>query len=117
MARWGDETNGSCRTSWDLAPGSDRTAGDSSPVTQENGRLRGRPGPAGGNRPAQGLPSYIRMLTGPAAPPPPAPLRGTDAGAGRERASRLQPARPFSHVWRRTHKNSVSPGTTIHSPH
>lgn len=28
--------------------GSDRTAGDSSPVTQINGRLRGRPGPAGG---------------------------------------------------------------------
>ena len=27
---------------------SDRTAGDSSPVTQENGRLRGRPGPTGG---------------------------------------------------------------------
>lgn len=26
----------------------DRTAGDSSPVTQENGRLRGRPGPSGG---------------------------------------------------------------------
>ncbi|TQE24121.1 hypothetical protein Sipo8835_33415 [Streptomyces ipomoeae] len=28
--------------------GCDRTAGDSSPVTQENGRLRGRPGPTGG---------------------------------------------------------------------
>ncbi len=30
--------------------GSDRTAGDSSPVTRINGRLRGRPGPAGGTK-------------------------------------------------------------------
>lgn len=34
--------------------GSDRTAGDSSPVTQINGRLRGRPGPAGGTKNTQG---------------------------------------------------------------
>jgi hypothetical protein len=38
--------------------GSDRTAGDSSPVTQEKGRRRGRPGPVGGT-------THVRIKSGP----------------------------------------------------
>ncbi|GGQ57778.1 hypothetical protein GCM10010250_32520 [Streptomyces althioticus] len=47
MARRNDETDGSCRASWDLVPvpvtGRQGTA---APVTREIGRPRGRPGPA-----------------------------------------------------------------------
>ncbi|MGX1313974.1 hypothetical protein RKD24_004093 [Streptomyces calvus] len=50
---------------------SDRTAGDSSPVTQ-NGRLRGRPEPAGGTPQERVEPTDRRRY-------PPAPLPGTDA--------------------------------------
>ncbi|GHA55159.1 hypothetical protein GCM10010330_03170 [Streptomyces tendae] len=72
MARWSDETYGWRRTSWDLAPGSDRTAGDSSPVTQENGRLRGRPGPAVGTCPSfdTGLSTSLSQLATPASRSP-----------------------------------------------
>ncbi|CAM5502470.1 hypothetical protein SAFG77S_05728 [Streptomyces afghaniensis] len=43
--------------------GSDRTAGDSSPVTQENGRLRGRPEPTGG--PCKNAQDRIERLRAP----------------------------------------------------
>lgn len=74
---------------------SDRTAGDSSPVTQENGRLRGRPGPAGGT------PDQSPSPTEQAARPP-APLPGT--GAPRSRCRREEgPAAPAGGALRRAH--------------
>lgn len=74
---------------------SDRTAGDSSPVTQGNGRLRGRPGPAGGT------PDQSPSPTEQAARPP-APLPGT--GAPRSRWRREEgPAAPAGGALRRAH--------------
>lgn len=53
---WSDEAYGACVRRGTSLQESDRTAGDSSPVTQENGRPRGRSGPAGGKgKNAQGL--------------------------------------------------------------
>ncbi|MEY9486760.1 hypothetical protein RKD26_002554 [Streptomyces calvus] len=69
---------------------SDRTAGDSSPVTQ-NGRLRGRPEPAGRNTAGAG------RTDRPAALPPgaaPRHRRFPDVGADERRAPRLSPRGP-----------------------
>ncbi len=75
---------------------SDRTAGDSSPVTQENGRLRGRPGPADGAAagslgPLDRTPFGLHAIRSKRRNPRrrfPRHRRCPDAGAGRGRALR-----------------------------
>lgn len=71
----------------------DRTAGDSSPVTQENGRLRGRPKPAG-LRPPKASPQSVPPKRPPRRPPSrPQPSRSPQPTRQSRREPRAVPVR------------------------
>ncbi len=92
--------------------GSDRTAGDSSPVTQINGRLRGRPGPAGGTerrtRPDQRV-ADVRFVQHHACQAPPPPDRQRSRPDGR-------PLRAGAHDDASRRTDGTRPPQAAHSP-